>query len=241
MDSAAEILEVFERGSANSVFPLLDHPYYFLAASRLSLYRSAQDWALVFDTFAFSPRAGLPTITVVTFAGRLHARNPRNYYTEQERRNWFAQHPHDEFEAFYPLSDGWRGELERVAKSARSLELRGRQVSIPAIDEYGKHGIKLVEPPHVKVFELCRYLAAVYREDVLATEPERRVNVPPELEPLLRLDEWHHPDRLRNETPAGSVTFQQLAAVLASGDESKYRPTSPPNNHWRFWPIGGSL
>src|SRR5215510_3114094 len=178
MDSAAGILEILERGSASSVFPVLDHPYYHLAASRMSLYRSEQDWALVFDEFAFSPRVGRPTIMVVTFASRLHARNPRTDYTAQERRNWFAQHPHDEFAAFYPLGGHVRGEFERVDPAMRTLELRGREVPLPAIGEYAKYGIELVEPPHVKVYELCRYLAAVHREDVLATEAERRVNVP---------------------------------------------------------------
>jgi hypothetical protein len=34
---------------------------------------------------------------------------------------------------------------------------------------------------------------------------------------------------------------QQFAEVLASGDVKAYRPTQPPNTHWRNWPEGGRL
>ncbi|MDO7883849.1 hypothetical protein Q5H89_00635 [Hymenobacter sp. CA2-7] len=41
--------------------------------------------------------------------------------------------------------------------------------------------------------------------------------------------------------PSSYETWPQLAQVLATGDVSYYRPTLPPNTHWRNWPESGSL
>jgi hypothetical protein len=43
-------------------------------------------------------------------------------------------------------------------------------------------------------FELCRFLADIAREQVLATPEERRISVLPEMEQILQLEEWHHPN-----------------------------------------------
>jgi Family of unknown function (DUF7003) len=59
---------------------------------------------------------------------------------------------------------------------------------------------------------------------------------------LLVLDEWHHPDVVREtERPGTSETFRQLALVLITGDVAQYRLTLEPNTHWRHWPEGGTL
>lgn len=41
--------------------------------------------------------------------------------------------------------------------------------------------------------------------------------------------------------PSSYKTWQQIAKVLATGDESYYKPTSKPNTHWSNWPESGSL
>lgn len=97
------------------------------------------------------------------------------------------------------------------------------------------------EPPHVFVHELCRYLAAVARDDVLATDAECRVSVDPRCRQLLLLDLWCHPDVAQGELPSQTETFQQLARVLETGDAAHYRPTSAPNTHWRNWSESGQL
>ncbi len=96
-------------------------------------------------------------------------------------------------------------------------------------------------PPRVYMFELCRFIAAVARDDVLATPEERRISVFSDMVEVLRLEEWHHPDIVEGERPSSSQTFQQLADVLVSGDTTKYLPSQPPNTHWRNWPEGGTL
>ena len=108
--------------------------------------------------------------------------------------------------------------------------------------EYGQRGVAVENPPRVRVFELCRFLADVARDSVLATANERRVSVLPDMTQILQLEEWHHPNVVDDDDrPSGSETFQQLAQVLATGNLEFYRPSRPPNTHWRNWPEGGRL
>jgi hypothetical protein len=94
----------------------------------------------------------------------------------------------------------------------------------------------------VQVFELCRFLAGVAREQVLATPKERRISVLPEMEQVLQLEEWNHPNLVdEEERPSGSETFRQLAQVLATGNARQYQPLRPPITHGGMWPDGGRL
>lgn len=96
---------------------------------------------------------------------------------------------------FWPISNTkWIDESEPEAVVAHSiLDLRGRNIPIPERSIIEAAGIKL-EADNIAVFEVCRFLAAAYREDVLGTEAERRVSIYPNLERILTLDDWHHPD-----------------------------------------------
>jgi hypothetical protein len=225
---------------------MLDNGYVYLATTRLSLYRSASDWAMVFEVFGFSPRTGLPDTSIQTFASILHDRDPPESYVNQKAYEMYlASNPNDEFRSIFPVDEGpWQdtddGEL--VAEDASELLVRGQAVPLPNADEYARYDIALEEAPRVRVYELCRYLAEIAREQVLATPAERRVSVLPEMEQILQLEEWHHPNVVdEKQRPSGSETFRQLAQVLATGDVRLYQPPQAPNTHWKNWPDGGSL
>jgi len=238
-----EILALLDRGAEDGVLPMLDNPYVYLAATRLALFRSESDWAMVFEIFGFSPRAGLPDLGIWTFASRLRARNPpEKYPTPEAYQRYLAKHQHHEPRFFYPVEQtDWQDPTNdaMVAEGATELVLRGEAVRLPTLEELRASGVRPSRPPRVRVFELSRYLAETRRERVLATEEERRVCVPAELEEILRLEEWNHPDLVNEELPSGSETFQQLARVLASGDVAGYGPSDAPNTHWSNWPDGG--
>ena len=57
MDSAARILAVLDRCLETNTFTMLDNGYVYPAASRLSLFRSDADWALVIETFGYNHRS----------------------------------------------------------------------------------------------------------------------------------------------------------------------------------------
>jgi hypothetical protein len=59
--------------------------------------------------------------------------------------------------------------VELLAEDGREIVVRKQQpIPLPSVDEYGRHGIELEQAPGVQVFELCRYLANIAREQVLA-------------------------------------------------------------------------
>jgi hypothetical protein len=258
VDAAEKFLAILDDGCASSRFPMLDNGYVYLAATRLSLFRSEADWALVFEVFGFSPRAGIPDLSVATFASRLHHRDPpENYKQAGAYERYLARHPHDDFRSFYPIEAGdWQDpdDAEVVARDASTLLLRGMAFDVPAREEIadaielkplgrqiGSRWIPTVTD-EIQTYELIRYIADEAREQVLATPEEQRISVRPEMTKLLQLEEWNHPDVVENTVrPSGSETFQQIARVLETGDVGRYAPTLPPNTHWRNWPAGGTL
>jgi hypothetical protein len=246
-DGAEQILSIFDQGCEGATFPMLDNGYFYLAATRMSLFRSEADWGLVVETFGFFPRARrAPETWIYTFASRLHDPNAPDRYSSPEAYDTYsANNPHNEHRFVFPVEEGsWRGKdeyYEQLAEGATEVVVRGRILSLPPIFDYPRFGIELEQPPRVQVFELCRYLAEVAREQVLATPQERRVSIHPDMHQLLQLEEWNHPDLASDAMASSSETFQQVAAVLASGDVSRYQPSQPSNTHWRNWPDGGRL
>lgn len=247
MESTAEgILAILDDCCDAFSFPMLDNGYVYLAATRLSLFRSYGDWAMTIEVFGFSPRAGCPDTHVYTFSNRLSGRKEVSEFVSSEAHSqYLAGSPNNESRFVHPVEEGaWQdsNDLELVAEDARSVVIRGKSVDLPAPDEYAKHGIQLEDYPSVFVYEACRYLAATQRDLVLATESERRGNVPAALEQILQLEEWSHPDVVNEAMrPSQSETFQQLATVLVTGDKESYQPSQPANTHWKNWPNGGLL
>ncbi len=245
MATQFEILRILDKCCLAYTFPMFDNGYIYPAASRLSAYHSPDNWALVFELFGFSPRAGLPDTTIITFADSLSDRNPENSYVSADAyKNYIAHNPHNEDRRFWPLAEGaWMDadDCELMSANVADFVLRGRTLKAPEASEYNNHGIELSERPRIMVFEFCRWLGANFREDTLATASERRVSLDPSLQEILVLDDWNHPDLAGGVLASHSETFQQLARVLATGDADFYRPTTPHNTHWRNWPEGGTL
>jgi hypothetical protein len=210
------------------------------------MFRSQRDWAMVIEIFGFSPRGGLPDLCVSTFASTLTNRDaPEKYATREAYEQYLRNHANNEARFFFPIEEGdWQdpddGELVSDDTDAELL-LRNSARPLPTAADYARHEIELEDDDHAHVFELCRYLAAIARNDVLATPDERRVSIAPDMQQLLVLDDWHHPDLVNDERPSELDSFQQLARVLETGDVAQYRPTGMGNTHWKNWPDGGSL
>ena len=240
-----DILAILDQCSAAFKFPMLDNGYVYLAATRLSLYRTETDWGMVIEVFGYSPRAGLPDAHIYTFASTLHNRDsPEKYKSRQAYENYLANNPHNDSRFIYPMSsEDWKDteSCDHVAEGATAVQVRGRTLKLPPLEEYGRRGIELEDPPRIYVFELCRYLADVEREQLLGDAEERRISLPTELRQILQLEEWRHPNLVKGDLPSQSETFQQLAQFLVTGDLRTYQPSQPPNTHWKNWPEGGLL
>lgn len=234
--TADSILEVWDASCRKFSFPSLGGGPVHLAASRLFLYRAADDWALTIEVFGFSRRSGEPEVQVYTSGSRLVNRpGQEDFFNDHAWHQHQSNHPHDETRFVFPIESGSWQDGEQVASDAGEVVVRGNYISLPSRHEYEEAGIPLADPDHIQVFELCRYLAETRREMVLCTPEELVVNLPPELKLVLKLDEWHHPDLSSGQTAGTTESFRQLAAVLATGDLSAYHPQEPPNVHWKNW------
>lgn len=67
---------------------------------------------------------------------------------------------------------------------------------------------------------------------MLATPDERRSQVSVDLEQILVLDDWHHPDVVTGQVASETAAFRSIAEVLASGDVGRYDPSEAGNTHW---------
>src|SRR5207249_1978486 len=117
-------------------------------ATRLALYRSEKDWAVVIEVFGYSPRAGLPDNHIHTFASRLLDRDPpERYVNRQAHENYLANNPHNESRFVYPIEEGsWLDEdsLMQVAEDATEVQVRGQAIAIPTTaEEYASLGVDL--------------------------------------------------------------------------------------------------
>ena len=155
------------------------------------------------EVFGYSPHAGLPDTHIYTFASTLHNRDtPEKYVSTAAYDNYLANNPHNESRFVFPIEEGsWQDpeSCDFIAEDSKDILVRGRALKLPPVDEYGRHGIEVQQPPRIHVFELCRYLADAGRERLLGESKERRISLFPDLRQILPLEEWNHPNLLEGE------------------------------------------
>src|SRR5215470_16159743 len=118
-----DVLAILDECAANFTFPMLDNGYVYLAAARLSVHRTEEDWGMVIEVFGYSPRAGLPDTHIHTFASTLHNRDSEQQYKERRAyENYLTNHAHDESRFVFPISSGdWQDpeSCDYVAEGAK--------------------------------------------------------------------------------------------------------------------------
>jgi len=230
-----EILAQLDRSAEQFTFPALDNGYIYPADARLSIYRNTQDWLMIIEHLgAYTPRV----CGYDTFQNCLHI-----YGSDLHRPAGTAS---EDF--LYPIEACpddplFPDEYEWFVKNnPRCVMVRGNRIKLdlsPAA--LTAKGIVLLDPPQIDPVAVLRSLLPEHREQLLASELELDQRNKHKLPLFLRLAEWHHPDVTGDATPSASETFQMLAAAISSGNTQHYRPTKPPNTHWRNWPEGGTL
>lgn len=238
-----EILEILDGCAEDFTFPVLDNGYVYLAASRMSVFRSRINWAITIEVFGFSPRAGDPDITIFTFSNALRNRlKIDDYVSEEAYRNYLKNNKHNEYGSYWPLSgEGWMDpEDAENCLGTGEYELRNNIYALPNRLEYKAAEIELEESTPA-VYEFCRYLAHHNRELILATPPELAHHVPSDCNMQVQLSEWCHPDISGGELPSSKETFQQIARLIERDNLKAYKCQEPPNSHWHNWPDSGTL
>ncbi len=80
--------------------------YIYLAATRLSLFRSETDWAMVIEVFGFSPRAGTPDTQIDTFSSKpANRKTASNYVSQAAYENYLKNNPYNEAACVFPIDN----------------------------------------------------------------------------------------------------------------------------------------
>jgi len=123
-----------------------------------------------------------------------------------------------------------------VNPDVRSIRIRGQVVPVDLSSENLRHRGIPVGADGLRGKHLVWSLVPEYRHLLLATEEEKRRRLPADIPKFMQLDEWNHPALIQDQlNPSNSETFVMLAKAIATGDPAQYRPTLPPNTHWRNW------
>lgn len=244
------ILNVFDACFERGTFPT---PFQagLPAASRLTLHRSDDGWALVVEAFGYDPRSRESSLVVRTIADRLANRRRLDEYVDVAAwERYLDENRYHEVRHFHPLDvEPWwegpgtdRGDEnseapphgpDLIPSNVQAVVLRGRRIPLPTADSYARLGIIPKHAAGIAPEELCRYLASTAREDVLATPEERRCSLVPEVRQILQVEEWYDPSVCDWEPPGYFETFRLIAQVLATGDPGLYRPSDSANSDWR--------
>ena len=246
------IVRILDDAASAMDFPMLDNGYTYLADVRMTLFRGGSDWALVIEQLGCfnHPPSVEDAVSnhLYSFGNCILGPRPEGYVSREAYERAVAAHPFDATHSVFPISDGPSGpwlDLEQwsVPPSSSDLRIREQVVPIPrSRSEFDACGVKLGKSGAIRPEELLRVLVSRHRDLFRATDGELRKSIAkPGLSPILQLDEWEHPDLANGQNPSATSTFQGIAAVLATGNVSLYRPSDCPNTHWKHWPTGGTL
>lgn len=216
--TAEDILQQLDQSAAQFRFPGFNNANYHMGAARLSAFRNSQQWALIVEEVCWWPGAGGIVQNLSAFGNGLAGELA--FPGQSDWQPGLVYWPYSSVECGFDQE----GEL-----SCEQIRIRGEEVCLNPQD--------LTLQPEVpeRGFSILVQLVELYRNRLLCTPQELRKIVPPELELLIQLDQWCHPNVYLGELPGRNQSFRNLAEVLASGEVSRFRPADRPNVDWRLW------
>ena len=229
--SEESILKHFDNSIIGDYNDFIDlgHGYYELANCRLTLFKDKDDWAMVFEKFAYNARAGQPVQIQISFFG--NCLNDKAVFNGKFSNLDFLDIENDIYEV--------------IEKQEDTITIRGHKVKIPTdLDTYQKMGIVWDFDGKIYVGAVLKYLSETYPDLTRATENEIRRCLPENLDKIMTIDDWFQEEYHQfapTVLPSNQETFKLIAKVLVSGDTTLYKPTTESNTHWSFWLESGQM
>ncbi|MEJ0106252.1 MAG: hypothetical protein WDO19_28505 [Bacteroidota bacterium] len=229
-----------------------EHPYFYTAGSRLTLYADEKRWAIVFEKSGYSTGNSCGEIEFAYFGNclkNLQSGIPGDITTSNIKQAILIHNT--------DLEQIDEGEFEElVAKGKNQISARDTYLTIEQDpSKYTGKGImprKYNNPKGLfDFYSLIRFLDEAHPNIFRATDQELRQCLPGDLPMLMQIDEWHHEAytkykhltspteyqyKVIGKKPGDYETYNMIADILVSGDISKWKPTLEPNNNWRNWP-----
>ena len=200
------ILSFLDTSFEDMELPLFDNMNMEYVSSRLSVYRSDDEWLLVFNSMVWWPSlVGLVAIVEIVGTGVVGLQG-------------FASD-----RLFEPCC------IEEDGENILSIRIRGESINPSGLAVQPNYAI------HSEYgFWVCTALAEKFKDRLLASPDEVKQFVPFGFRHLLTIDEWEHPV-VWNRLPSQTETFPRIADVLVASNQSIWRPVKSPNTHWSHW------
>ena len=228
----------------------LEHPYFYTANSRLTLFADETRWAMAFEKSGYTPRGFRVELHLNYFGNCLENLEPMPNSDEFYNSQFLTLIDGDEL-ARIEIGNESLEFAESVKSGVKEVKLRGQYVKIPDTKQgylkWVPHIMTRDYPEQIDYRDLARYLAYEYEELCRATDEELRSNIPTDLPQIMVIDEWHHKSysiyngSVLGASPSSYETYRQIAEVLETKDPVRFKPTLSPNNHWINWPYAGAL
>ena len=211
--TTSEILEELDAHARTFAFPMPDNIYVEEADMRLTAFRGADEWLIVFqEVCVFQEERLLDMISAYgsNVAGGMAA----------------------SVEDVVSPAD-----VPGVRDVALVVAGRRRRMR-PSAAELRDAGIADPDVPPAPI-ELLRLACVMFPGELFLPEkelPERCGRGGADLRLLLSLDDWRHPDLAHDELPSDSPCLRSLAEALVADDASLYGcPAELHNTHWSNW------
>lgn len=223
-----QILEDLDKHAAEFNFPMLDNAYVEFAAARLSAFRSAKDWLIVFEVLGFSTRE-------IEFVDDLYG-----YGSCVDREGLIGEETPVTSLPEQPLFDAETNEC--IADWSRwSVRMGSEKMFFsPTREEYAEAGMVIDRDPGQRTLseiELLRFLVHRLGEARFFLNDETLLNHFPkckDLEKFVQTIRWQHPDVADEEKPSKNTSIRSLVEALSQRNPLLFE-TGRPNTHWRFW------
>lgn len=234
-----------------------EHPYFYTAGTRLTLFADKNRWAIVFEKSGYSTGNNCGEIELAYFGNCLQ--NLKSGIAGDDTTSNIKSVILINATDLEQIDDGEFEEL--VSKSKDKIKVRDTLLSLEHdTSKYRAKNIKLQDYDNpnglVDFPSLIRYLDEEHPAVFRATDEELRTCLPSDLPKLMQINQWHHKAYYKNKhltspttyaveeigtKPSDYETYRMIADVLVSRDTTKWKPTLKPNNDWRNWLKAGSM
>ncbi len=235
------ILDDFDDCNVYKMWPILKDDILTISDSRIHLYASEDKWAVVFEVDGYAISSGHIEVTLYYFGDYFPFAKVKGNNLNFEVLAITEGDQMDNLTVELPNHGGFV-----VRKDVASILVRGKEIPIERnLEVYRENRVPLAEfpkPYEEDLYEdsVVRLMTIQYPDVFHATETEIRSHLPKGIPKLMEIRDWHHIDYFEPEPrnlgvrPSNCETFQMVADILVSKDTTRWQPTLPPNNYWKY-------
>jgi hypothetical protein len=189
----------------------LGHPYSYLIDCRLNIFKGENDrWAIAAERVGYNPRGGTIELEIDYFGNCLVNLEIYN----GQLTNYYIVNPIEQDSFFETIDEPY------LKPDSKYWLVNRSKVELSHLkQDYLNNGIELkeYEPGQIGIEEAARLIVIGHRDLFRANDDELYKSIPNDLRKILVLDEWHHRDFIKLNTPA--ISEEQLKSIYAFNKE----------------------